>query len=62
MGDNIDKECDLLGNQGVAFQGGLAFLSFLVLVGTSLYLIYFLSSKSKDTERSLRDLGKFGSW
>lgn len=37
MSDGIDiehsnKECNLLGNEGIAFQTGLAFLSFFVLI------------------------------
>jgi len=30
--DEITKECNLLGNEGIAFQAGLAFISFWVLI------------------------------
>jgi len=47
MSDGMDledtkKQCNLLGNEGIMFQGGLAILSFCVLISKSHFFNSFL--------------------
>lgn len=39
LGDptNVASQCDLIGSEGVALQGALAFLSFCVLICSPLF-------------------------